>query len=71
MAALVIRHFVGHLFHQRLIIVTLTGSECLPTHMSSGEGLIAGFGLAESRVEYFSFSIYLFSIMFLCYLDVV
>ena len=33
--ALVIRHIVGHLFHQRLILVTLTGSEYAPAHTSS------------------------------------
>ena len=36
-----------------------------------GEGPSVVFSPAESRAEYVSFLIYLFSIMYLCYLDVV
>ena len=35
MPALVTRHFLGHLFHQRLFVIRLTGLECAPTHFSS------------------------------------
>ena len=70
--ALVIRHFVGHLFHQRLFLITLIGLECPPTHFSSPvEGPTAGFGPADSRVEYVNISIYLFSFICFHYLNVV
>ena len=71
-AALVIRHFVGHLFHQRLILVTLTGSECALTHTSSPVKDRVSV-LVQLKVERNTlvFLIYLFSIMCLCYLDAV
>ena len=53
--ALVIRHFIGHLFHQRLILVTLTGLECPPSTSPPDEVPSAGFGPADSRVEHVSF----------------
>ena len=70
--ALVIRHFVGHLFHQRLILVTLTGSECAPTHTSSpAKDRVPVLVQLKADWNTLVFWIYLFSIMSLCYLDAV
>ena len=71
-SALVIRHFFGHLFPQRLILVTLTGLECAPTHTSSpAKGWVPVLVQLKAERNMLVFLIYLFSLMSLCYLNVV
>ena len=72
MPVLVIRHFVKHLFHYRLFLITLTSFRVSSRpFLFPGEGSSVGFGPTNSRVEYVSVLIYLFSFICSHYLNIV
>ena len=70
--ASVSRHFVGHLFHRRLNLVTLTGLEYARTPLQPPtKGWLLVLVLLRVELNTWVFKIYLFYVMSLGYLDIV